>query len=275
LIPIEVRIDAAEALGQAGDSRLEENKWITIESGTFRMGAQRKSPSRPNYDKEANNKESPVHGVHLDIYQISRYPLTVSEYSYFVEQGGYEDSRWWAAGGFGETREPQDWPDQQAFPNRPVVGVSWFEASAYCSWAGVRLPTEAEWERAARGTDGRKYPWGAEPADPSSLNYAESRLNRPTPVGLYPLGATPDGILDMAGNVWEWVVDCYGKYGSHKSSNPHGPDTGTPRVLRGGSWFYDAWNCRSAYRDWFHPDNRFDDFGFRPARSLPSTGGSQ
>jgi len=271
-IPIKVRIEAAEALGQVSDPRLDENNWITIENGTFRMGAQRKSPSRPDYDKEAEDDESPVHGVYLDAYQVSRYPLTVSEYRSFVEQGGYDIKRWWAAGAFGVTKEPEQWAEQQAFPNRPLVGVSWFEAAAYCSWAGVRLPTEAEWERAARGTEARVYPWGNESADPSRLNFDNS-IGHPTPIGLYPLGATPDGILDMAGNVWEWVIDWYGKYGKHKISNPRGPNTGTSRVLRGGGWAYGARYCRSTVRNAYRSANRRGSIGFRPARSLPSPGG--
>ena len=236
------------------------------------MGAQRKSPSRPDYDKEAEDDESPVHGVYLDAYQVSRYPLTVSEYRSFVEQGGYDIKRWWAAGAFGVTKEPEQWAEQQAFPNRPLVGVSWFEAAAYCSWAGVRLPTEAEWERAARGTEARVYPWGNESADPSRLNFDNS-IGHPTPIGLYPLGATPDGILDMAGNVWEWVIDWYGKYGKHKISNPRGPNTGTSRVLRGGGWAYGARYCRSTVRNAYRSANRRGSIGFRPARSLPSPGG--
>jgi formylglycine-generating enzyme required for sulfatase activity len=271
-IPIEVRIEAAEALGQVGDPRLDENDWITIESGTFRMGAQSKSPSKPNYDKEADY-ESPFHEVYLDAYQISRYPLIVSEYRNFVEQGGYEDKRWWAAGGFGEPKEPEQWAEQQAFLNRPVVGVSWFEAAACCAWAGVRLPTEAEWERAARGLEGRKYPWGNEHADTSRLNF-ESKIHRPTPVGVYPLCATPEGILDMAGNVSEWVGDWYDRYERGRPSNPRGPKTGASRVLRGGCWIHDAESCRSAYRLAAPPAHRMDFIGFRPVRSLPAQGRS-
>jgi len=270
-IPIEDRVEATEALGQAGDPRLDEDHWVTIESGTFLMGAQSKNPSQPNYDREADGSEYPVHDVYLSAFQISRYPLTVSEYRDFVEQGGYEEERWWAAGGYAETKEPKGWEEQQVFPNRPVVGISWFEAAAYCAWAGVRLPTEAEWERAARGVNGRKYPWGDQPADPSRLNYSESNIPRPTPIGIYPLGATTDGILDMAGNVWEWVADWYAIYESEKVANPRGPRSGTHRVLRGGGWLLVAEYCRSASRDWHHPAWRGGDIGFRPARSLASS----
>jgi hypothetical protein len=111
-------------------------------------------------------RETP-HEVYLDAYGIARYPVTVGQYRQFVEDEGYQDERWWTAGGFGEYSEPAEWERQVAYPSRPVVGVSWWEAKAFCAWAGVRLATEAEWERAARGTKGRKYPWGNEPSTSS------------------------------------------------------------------------------------------------------------
>jgi len=142
---------------------------------------------------------------------------------------------------------PEDWDDQVEYPNRPVVGVSWFEAAAYSAWAGSRLPAEAEWEKAARGTEGRKFPWGNEPADPSRLN-SDGNVGRPTPVGLYPAGATPSGIYDMAGNVWEWCCDVVNE---------------PVRVVRGGSWNFGSGYARSAYRSGYHPDSRNNGFGFR------------
>src|SRR5262249_7581369 len=160
-----VRLEAAEALGQAGDPRLAKNNWIPIPAGSFLMGTQ-KDPSKPNYDPDAEDEESPVHQVHLAEFQIGRYPVTVEEYRKCGEDvGGYGDERWWSAGGFGSTEGPGDWDEQVVHPNWPVVSVSWYEAAAYCEWLGervlqrVRLPTEAEWERAARGTTGRRYPW--------------------------------------------------------------------------------------------------------------------
>jgi formylglycine-generating enzyme required for sulfatase activity len=260
-ISVNVRLEAAEALGQTGDPRLEQENWISFKAAGFLMGSQKEDPSKPNYDPEMYDDESPVREVSLDAFQIAKYPVTVFEYRKFVESGGYADKRFWKAGGLGDNDVPEKWEEQKEFPNRPVVGVCWFEASAYCAWKGVRLPTEAEWEFAARGKDGRKYPWGNKPASALRLNFAESKIGKPSPVGLYPLGMTPEGIADMAGNVWEWTESLY----DAKSEEYH-----AFRVLRGGSWFVGAGICRSAIRNWALPAYRLGDVGFRPARSLPS-----
>ncbi len=153
-----------------------------------------------------------------------------------------------------------------------MVNVSWYEAAAFCDWAGFQLPTEAQWERAARGTEGRKYPWGVEEADPQRLNFGDSQIGHPTPVGIYPLGNTPEGICDIAGNVWEWCQDWYGKYASSAVRNPQGPTQATYRVSRGGSWADGAGDCRSAYRGlWFEPDSCLGGVGFRVVAAVPSS----
>ena len=265
-----VRLEAAEALGQAGDPRLHQDIWITIPAGEFLMGAQKQDPSKPNYDPEARADELPVHEVYLKEYQIGRYPVTVEEYGKFVEDEGYSNERWWKAGGFAGTKEPQGWDQEVQHPNRPVVNVSWYEAAAYCAWAGVRLPTEAEWERAARGTTGRKYPWGNEEPDTERANYSEGSVDHATPVGLYPRGAKPEGIDDLAGNVWEWVADWYGEgyYAKSPSKNPNGPQPGERRVLRGGGWYSYPRGLRAAYRVWNLPVPRYDLVGFRCVREV-------
>jgi formylglycine-generating enzyme required for sulfatase activity len=269
-VDIRVAIEAAEALGQAGDPRFElhsvQKNWIEIPVGEFWMGAQKERASKRNYDREASRDDSPVHRVYLDAYRIGRYPVTVGEYQRFVEEGGYEDDKHWQAGGFGEWQKPDEWDEQLEHPTRPVVWVSWYEAAAYAAWAGCRLPTEAEWERAARGTEGRKYPWGSEPKpNPLLLNYDESKIYNATPVGVYPRGATPDGILDMAGNVQEWCRDWFGDYSGSDVRNPGGPAKGQHRLLRGGCWGSVAWGCRSSFRDCYHPTIRDVLVGFRLA----------
>ena len=192
-VPIQDAIAAAEALGQAGDPRFENaaraENWVKIGACEFRMGESKRV-------------------VELDAYSIGRYPVTVLEYKEFVENGGYADAQWWQAGGHGQWSEPDEWQDQLEHPTRPLVNVSWFEACAYARWKGCRLPTEAEWERAAAGMEGRKYPWGDTDPNDRLANY-NIHVNSPTPVGVYPGGVTPDGIADMAGNVWEWCEDWY------------------------------------------------------------------
>jgi len=276
-VPVEERIAAADALGQAGDPRIDfarDEYWATITAGDFLMGAQSKDKRKPNYDKEANDDlEAPVHRVHLDPYRIARYPVTVGQYKPFVEEEGYKEKRWWQVGGFGEFSEPEDWERQVEFPSRPVVGVSWWEAAAYCRWAGHRLPTESEWERAARGTEAREYPWGKEEPDENRMNF-NSKVGHATPVGIFPLDVTAEGISDMGGNVLEWCADWYGKYTDESVSNPRGPRQATFRVIRGGSWRFVSRYCRAAIRGRREPRSRSDFLGFRVA-AVPSSQSSQ
>jgi formylglycine-generating enzyme required for sulfatase activity len=224
---------------------------------------------------------------------MARYPVTNAMFARFIEDGGYQDARWWseanAAGVWREGRakdwsgdvrnKPAYWKDERFNgPNQPVVGVTWYEAAAYCRWLTAamddayeyRLPTEAEWERAARGVEGRRYPWG----DQWRLEQANSKelgLERTTPVGVFPDGASPEGLLDMTGNVWEWcgdwyAEDTYARRVGHAVSNPAGPAKGEYKILRGGSWYNDHNVVRCAFRFWIAPDRWFNFSGFRVAR---------
>ncbi|MFZ4850752.1 MAG: SUMF1/EgtB/PvdO family nonheme iron enzyme [Caldilinea sp.] len=237
--------------------------------------------------------EQPQHTVYLDEYWIGRTEVTNAQYQQFVDAGGYETEGYWSSAGW-QARTVEGWErprcldeDDVNVPDQPVVCVSWYEAEAYTRWLSeesgmaIRLPTEAEWEKAARGTDSRIFPWGNE-FDGSRLNYCDANCAYDhgdeanddgyaftAPVGSYPGGASPYGAMDMAGNVWEWVSDWYGEdyYRQSPSANPPGPEMGETRVLRGGSWSSDANNVRSADRDYYNPGNWYSYFGFRCVRS--------
>jgi formylglycine-generating enzyme required for sulfatase activity len=225
-------------------------EFVAVPAGEFAMGSS-------DGDRQATRSEKPQHRVYLDDYYIGRTPVTRAQYQAFVDATGHP------------------WPGRRrgsaAGPDHPATQVSWQDAQAFCRWFGrqtgrtVRLPTEAEWEQAARGTDGRIYPWG-DGWDPRRCNCGRGGPGGTTPVGRYsPQGDSPYGCADMAGNVWEWVADLWrqGYYAQSPSRNPQGPDVGTVRVLRGGSFEYDERHVRCAARYFSRPADRRAYFGFR------------
>ena len=251
------RIAAAEALSKIGGSQFwrsphGEPEWVKIPPGEFTMG-------------ETNQ----AHRVHLGEYAIARVPITNAQYQLFVEATGHEP--------------PRDWNGKRAprgKESHPVVDVSWHDALAYCRWLSevtgtpIMLPSEAEWEKAARGAQGeRDYPWG-DTFNVARCNVSESGFGATTPVGIYANGASPYGCLDMAGNVWEWTRSLWGK-DLMKPDFVYPYDPGDPkrealdagdevyRVVRGGSWDAPRVNARCAYRYWGPPDYRYYYRGFR------------
>ncbi len=265
-----LRVEVGEALGQAGDPRLGEDNRVALPGGAFLMGAQKSDPLASGYDKQAYDDESPVHRVTVSPFAISRYPVTVAEFRRFVEAGerGYLAPRLWAHEGWAWRENegiaaPGSWEQQLAHPNRPVVEVSWYEADAYSRWVGGRLPTEAEWEYAARGAEGRRFPWGAEALDGRRTNFAR-HVGDPTPVGIYPEGASPEGVFDLVGNVWEWCHDRFAQpYPAGDLTDPQGPAKGSSRVLRGGSFNNDPPALRGSSRNRRLSGVRSDHIGFR------------
>ena len=277
-MPFKERVNLGFALGRLGDPRLdilEDEYWVTIPSGEFNMGC-----------KEGDQFEMPIHRVTITKnFRMGRFPITNSQFRKFMDVNGYAIETYWSAEGkswlktfeywfeirqkilgfademkehFRPTPFPKYWDDPRFnAPNQPVVGISWYEAEAFCTWLTlqeskskvkpswwkekycVRLPTEAQWEYAARGREGCSYPWGKEEPNENRCNYNQ-RLSKTNPVGIYPLGGTTDGLLEMAGNVWEWCLDPWDPDAyKRQSSGIHDPvcKNEDPRyIARGGSW---------------------------------------
>ena len=229
---------------------------MLIPEGEFLMGSDDGYPS-----------ERPAHRVFVSTFYIARTLVTNSQYRSFVLETGY------AAPYMDDPRaEWANWDrDSKNFPagreTHPVVLTSWIDASAYCEWAGTRLATEAEWEKAARGClDGKLFPWGDEEISHERANY--DNQDGTTPVGVYPPNGY--GLYDMVGNAWEWVADYYDPkyYSRSPMRDPRGPEQGSSRVLRGGSWLLFARYCRVSYRFRNSPNFHASLIGFRVARSL-------
>lgn len=225
-----------------------------VPSGEFLMGNQAED-------------DAPPHRVYLDAFYIDRHEVTNGRYLKFVEATRHRAPQ--------HVVDPQYdlWAGttlSQGVVDLPVVNVDWSDAAAYCRWAGKRLPTEAEWEKAARGTDSRLYPWGNEAPSLARLNFSRRWQGAHTlqPVGNYEAGNSPYGAQDMAGNVWEWVSDWYdaGSYAAGPARNPQGPPSGLSKILRGGSWTNSADTVRTTHRREEDPEMRNSDSGFRCAK---------
>jgi formylglycine-generating enzyme required for sulfatase activity len=246
---------------------------VQLPAGEFLMGG-------TDADRKAGDDEKPAHTVYLDAFWIDRTEVTNARYVQFLNAlGGHRGS----CGGHDcvETnveeedshirREAGQYLVESGFEDHPVTEVTWFGAQAYCEWAGRRLPTEAEWEKAARGADGRLYPWGNSMPDCGKAQYGDCG-GRTVPVGSRPAGASPYGVLDMAGNVWEWVADWYepAYYGSSPAQNPQGPDSGERKAFRGGSWGYPPTFLRTSDRARNRPSYAGFNVGFRCAATVPT-----
>jgi len=233
-----------------------EPEWVTVPAGEFWMGSD-----------SGSGGEKPVHRVYVGDFQIARVPITNAQYQLFVEQTGHQALGHWQEGGPPKGQE-----------SHPVVMVSWHDALAYCGWLSqvtgkrIALPTEAQWEKAARGAkDRREYPWG-DTFEAARCNSVELGLHSTAPVGVFSEGASPCGVLDMAGNVWEWTASLYQPYPYQVDDGRNAPEAEGYRVLRGGSWNYNWWGARCAVRFRGNPGGRGSYVGLRLVVSLSDSG---
>lgn len=242
------------AQGEPGAAASEEpmrEEMITIPAGPFIRGT-----TNGGFD------EQPQRTIYLDTFSIDRFEVTNHQYHQFILATGHRKpglpSRYVKSAG------------KMAGPNQPVVYVSWDDAAEYCRWKGKRLPTEAEWEKAMRGTDGRLWPWGNN-EQPNGANWArvQDGYDVSAPVGSFPADKSPYGVMDGAGNVIEWVADWYHEtyYKDSPEQNPPSPEHGTYRVLRGGGYTTTGGDIRITSRSKMMPDFRDETIGFRCARS--------
>jgi len=253
--PLEQRIEAAHALAAVGDARAAAIDRVTISAGPFGMG-------------------EPIRRVELPAYAIDRFPVTVAAYADFVTSGGYSDVRLWSADGWkwrteARIERPRFWGEDEwrayLVPNHPVVGVSFYEAEAYAAFRSARLPTEAEWEKAARGTDGRKYPWGHEwREDACGMRGVGPRCT--VPIGVFPKGESPHGVRDLVGSVWQWCVDGFLGWGASADEDERSADNAaspTRRMTCGGAWNSLQWSVSCLGRNGYPASARFSNLGFR------------
>ena len=243
---------------------------ICIPAGSFECG---------NDPIDALDNERPVHRVYVETFWLDRTPVTCEQYEIFIAASGYQDSRWWSVEGWAwlqsaQVTQPLYWSDAADRAHHPVCGVSWYEADAYARFVGKRLPTEAEWEKAASwnpiALQRQTYPWGElEPtANDCNCNHA---VGHTTPVDAYPAGNSPYGCEDMLGNVWEWTASWFDRYAGFEAYPYRGYSQayfdGQHRVLKGSSWATQPSSMRCAFRNWYHPHVREVLAGFRCATS--------
>jgi serine/threonine-protein kinase len=234
---------ASHKPGEERLHRIDETLLLFVPGGEYILGAE-----------DIGEEEKPIHRAILSPFWIAKYPVTNEQYGRFLRANPLARSpQYWTEGWFNQ-------------PQQPVVGVSWEEAKAYCRWASLRLPSEAQWEAAARGTDGRHYPWGSAEPMPVHANF-DNREGRPSRVGSYPRGAGPFGALDQAGNVWEWCEDIWDESAYQERNGQRDPLSFTgytaARCLRGGSWDRGAWVLAAACRSWVEASWRSERIGFR------------
>ncbi len=247
--PVKERVGAGNALSIFGDPR-DFDELLPVPAGEFLMGSKAD-------EKDAYDDEKPQHIMQVDAFRIGKYPVTNAQYARFVAATDREPPQHWRG------KEP---PSE--LRNHPVVNVSWRDAWVYCQWLSeekgetYRLPSEAEWEKAARGTEGLIYPWGDD-FDAGKCNMGDTGINATSPVGMFAAGASPYECLDMSGNVWEWTMTKWiNDYQNYKpNDDPKGNES---RVLRGGA-FFDLVRqlVRCAARDLYDPDFRLNYLGFR------------
>jgi formylglycine-generating enzyme required for sulfatase activity len=293
LSPVE-RVEAGNVLGKLGDPRFRSDAWylpdeqlmgfVEVPAGSFLMGSDKTK------DPDALEHEMPQHRIDLQSFFMARYPVTVAQFRAFVENSGYR---------------PKNQNSLRGIDNHPVVWVSWHDAMAYCRWLTdrlrewegtpeslatllrqkkwrIRLPSEAEWEKAARGEDGRIYPWDGK-AEPDRANYHRTGIGDSSPVGCFPRGESPFGCFDMAGNVWDWTRSLWGRdFEKPDYKYPYDPNDRdrenegavdeVARVLRGGAFYLTADLVRCAFRYWHYPDYRYWHLGFRCV-CAPNTSG--
>lgn len=245
------------------------SEMVKIPAGEFIMGS----------DTNPQDNARPAHWVYLDHYWIDRYPVTCGQYRKFIEAGGYQTRQWWSKAGWqwlqnNPVAKPLYWSEGKEWDDHPVYGVSWYEAEAYANFVGKRLPTEAEWEKAARWNPltqtSTTYSWGEDPPHSSHGNF-DTRIGQTTPVNAYPAGESYYGCNDLLGNVWEWTASWFSPYPNFEFYPYRGYSQvyfdNQHRVLRGGSWATRPWALNSSWRNWYYPHLRQIFAGFRCAKS--------